>query len=169
MRFMAPFFVCAFAALLLAPRDAGAGRLDSTTWSLDGTDRMQLSGSKPAKTHVAGATFTVDGTSRFEAVYPGVDATGTLTDKPRRRFAGAADPATVDALRSNLVSYVMTRTGAGSVNVRSMKVTMSGQVSKDGQKLTLKFTARLNGSVVVRGHHFAGSATETGTFTGHPM
>jgi hypothetical protein len=168
MRFMAALVVCAVAALLAVPRDAGAGRLDSTVWSIDGSDRLQVSGFKPVRTHVSGAFFSVDGTSHFTGTRPGYTYTGTLTDKPRRAFKGTADQATVDSLQSHLVAYVMSRTGASSVSVRHMRVTMSGQVSKNGQKLTLKFTARLTGSALVRGHRLGGTATETGTYTGHP-
>jgi hypothetical protein len=166
MRFLVPLMVCAAAALIAVPRDAGAGHLDSTNWVLTGTDKLQRTGGRVVRTHVSGATFAVDGASNFTAHSPGFDYAGTLTDYRKRGFRGHPDAATVDALRAHLVEFVMTQTHATSVTVRKMSTAMNGQISKTGQKLTLNFRVTLTGTAVVGRRRLGGTVTETGTYTG---
>jgi hypothetical protein len=166
MRFLAPLLVCAVAALIAVPRDAGAGHADSTNWVLNGTDKLQRTGGRVVRTHVSGASFAVDGASNFSAHSPGFDYSGTLTDSGKRGFRGHPDSTTVDALRAHLVDFVMTQTHATSVTVRRMTTSMAGQLSKNGQKLTLTFKVTLTGTAVVQGRRVGGTVTETGTYSG---
>jgi hypothetical protein len=149
--------------------DAGAGSLDSTSWTIDGKDVLLVTTKGPARTPVTGATFTVDSASNFTATLPDATYSGKVADNGKHGFRGTPDAATVSAMQTKLVDYAKSHLNASSVTVRKMTASMSGKRSKNGQKLSLKFTFRFVGTAVVGGRSYGGTVTETGTYAGHPM
>jgi len=156
----------ALAVLLVG--DAGAGNLDSTSWTLDGKDVLQITTKGPARTPVSGVTFTVDPASNFTATGPDFTYSGTVADHGKHAFRGTPDAGTVSAMQTKLVDFAKSHLNASSVTVRKMTGSMSGKLSKNGQKLSLKFTFRFVGTAVVGGRSYGGTVTETGSYAGGP-
>lgn len=160
-------FACALVAFLLGAADAG--RLDATTWTLTGSERMKVSGERPDSWSLPATTLAVDAAGG--AVISNVDLTltGTCFDKPRRRFKAKPDAATKELARERLVEAVRKALDATDVRVRSSSFKMSGVVSKDGDSIAFTCRAKLSGLARVGRRWLAGSITDTLSFSGHRM
>lgn len=158
----------AFAVSLGVPREAEARRLDSTTWALTGTERLKLSGEKAQTNALPATALTVDAVSRMVLANTDFTLSGAYSDRPRRHFTAKPDAATIEGTRAHLIGVVMSELGATEVRVRSLRFTMSGNISKDGQSISVRCRAVMAGRARVDGRWGSGVLTDTLSFTGYP-
>lgn len=157
-----------FAVALGVPREAQANRLDSTTWTMAGSEKVKITGQKAKTTVLPATALTVDAASRMVLANSIFTLAGAYSDKPGRHFKAKPDAAAIDYSRAHLIDVVKLELGASEVRSQKLTFAISGSVSKDGQTISFVGRATMTGRARVRGKWGSGTATDTLSFTGHP-